>query len=76
MLRAYGKRARDIRRRLAYLARGSQRSLAALLRRIGARALRPAAAENKNVFVMKREAAAALGVSKLSDLEAHWPAAG
>ena len=38
--------------------------------------LRPAAAENKNVFVMKRDAAAALGVSTLSDLEAHWPAAG
>ena len=50
-----------------HLARGSKRSLAALLRRIGARALRPAAAENKNVFVMKRDAAAQLGVAKLSD---------
>jgi len=57
-----------------YLARGSRTGLAALLKRIGARPLRPAAAENKNVFVMKRDAAAQLGVSKLSDLKAHWPA--
>ena len=59
-----------------YLARGSRRGLAALLRRIGARPLRPAPAENKNVFVMKRDLAAQLGISKLSDLKAHWPAAG
>ncbi len=59
-----------------YLARGSKRSLGALLRRIGARPLRAAPAENKNLFVMKRDAAAQLGISKLSDLKAHWPAAG
>ncbi len=76
-LRAYGKRARDIRRRLAST---SPAAASAAWRRCcggsAPRPLRPAAAENKNVFVMKREAAAALGVSKLSDLEAHWPAAG
>lgn len=59
-----------------YLARGSRRGLATLLRRIGARPLRSAPAENKNVFVMKRDLAAQLGISKLSDLKAHWPAAG
>jgi glycine betaine/choline ABC-type transport system substrate-binding protein len=59
-----------------YLAGGSHRSLATLLRRIGARALRLAPAENKNLFVMKRDVAAQLGVAKLSDLKAHWPAAG
>ena len=59
-----------------HLARGSRRGLATLLRRIGARPLRLAAAENKNVFVMKRDVAAQLGVSKLSDLKAHWPPAG
>jgi glycine betaine/choline ABC-type transport system substrate-binding protein len=58
-----------------YLARGSKRSLRALLRRIGARPLRAAPAENKNLFVMKRDAAAALGISKLSDLKAQMPAA-
>ena len=56
--------------------RGSKRSLGALLRRIGGRPLRPAPAENKNLFVMKRDAAAALGIPTLSHLKAHWPAAG
>lgn len=59
-----------------YLARGSRRGLAALLKGIGARPLRPAPAEDKNVFVMKRDMAAQLGITRLSDLKAYWPAAG
>jgi len=59
-----------------HLARGRSGGLATLLRRIGARPLRQARAENKNVFVMKRDVAARLGISRLSDLKAHWPAAG
>jgi glycine betaine/choline ABC-type transport system substrate-binding protein len=59
-----------------YLGRGGDQSLAALLRPIGARALRKAPAEDKNLFVMKRDVAAQLGIGKLSDLKAHWPAAG
>jgi glycine betaine/choline ABC-type transport system substrate-binding protein len=59
-----------------YLARGGDRSLATLLERIGARALTPAPAENKNVFVMKTDVAAQLNVTKLSDLAAYWPRAG
>jgi glycine betaine/choline ABC-type transport system substrate-binding protein len=59
-----------------YFSRGSHRSLAALVRKIGGRALKQAPAEDKNVFVMKRDVAAGLGVTKLSDLKAQWPAAG
>jgi len=58
-----------------YLARGSTRKLGPLLRRIGARPLRLAPGENKNVFVMKRERAAALGITTLSQAAAQWPAA-
>jgi glycine betaine/choline ABC-type transport system substrate-binding protein len=58
-----------------YLARGSHRSIGKLLERIGARALTPAPAENKNLFVMKTDVAAQYHVSKLSDLAAYWPAA-
>jgi glycine betaine/choline ABC-type transport system substrate-binding protein len=59
-----------------YLGKGSRKSLASLLRPIGARALRKAPAEDKNLFVMKRDVAAQLGIGKLSDLKAQWPAAG
>ena len=58
-----------------YLARGSTRKLGPLLRRIGARPLRLAPGENKNVFVMKRDRAAALGITTLSQAAAQWPAA-
>jgi glycine betaine/choline ABC-type transport system substrate-binding protein len=58
-----------------YLARGSKAGLGLLLRRIGARPLRLAPGENKNVFVMKRDRAAALGITTLSQAAAQWPAA-
>jgi hypothetical protein len=35
-------------------------------------ALRFAPGENRNVFVMKRDVAATLGVTKLSDLQRFW----
>jgi subtilisin family serine protease len=51
------------------------RSLARSLARIGAAPTQESAAEDQNVFVMKREVAQALGISKLSDLAAYWPRA-
>jgi hypothetical protein len=36
---------------------------------------RPGPAENKNLFVMKRDRAAQLGISTLSQAAAQWPAA-
>jgi glycine betaine/choline ABC-type transport system substrate-binding protein len=46
--------------------------LRAALAPAGAVALRQAPGENRNVFVMKRDVAAQLGVSKLSDLARYW----
>jgi subtilisin family serine protease len=43
--------------------------------RIGARPLARSPAEDRNGFAMKRDVAAALGISKLSDLARYWPAA-
>ena len=50
-------------------------SLRATLARRGLQPMRFAPGENRNVFVVKRDTAASLGVSKLSDLARHWPAA-
>jgi glycine betaine/choline ABC-type transport system substrate-binding protein len=47
----------------------------AVTRRLGARALEPAPGQNANAFVMKREAARAYGVRRLSDLTRRWPVA-
>ena len=52
------------------------RSLPRALARIGAVPMRLAPAEDRNTFVMKRDVAQQLGVSKLSDLARYWPAAG
>jgi glycine betaine/choline ABC-type transport system substrate-binding protein len=49
--------------------------LRAALARIGAEPTRFAPGENRNVFVAKRDTAARLGVSKLSDLARYWPSA-
>jgi glycine betaine/choline ABC-type transport system substrate-binding protein len=49
--------------------------LARELRGIGARPMRLAPAENRNLFVMKADEARALGVARLSDLTRYWPAA-
>lgn len=43
------------------------------LRALHAAPLRPAPATNENVFVMKRETAGRLGVTRLSDLSRYWP---
>jgi subtilisin family serine protease len=51
------------------------RSLARALARIGAAPTHEAPAQDQNVFVMKREAAHELGISKLSDLARYWPRA-
>jgi glycine betaine/choline ABC-type transport system substrate-binding protein len=50
-------------------------ALRGALARIGAEPQRFAPGQNRNVFVMKRDAAARLGVAKLSDLGRFWPAA-
>jgi glycine betaine/choline ABC-type transport system substrate-binding protein len=66
---------------LAYLLDRPERraSIAAPLRaalaEIGAEPQRLAPGENRNVFVMKRDAAARLGITKVSDLGRYWPAA-
>jgi glycine betaine/choline ABC-type transport system substrate-binding protein len=46
--------------------------LRAALARAGAVPLRQAPGENRNVFVMKRDVAAQLGIAKLSDLARYW----
>jgi glycine betaine/choline ABC-type transport system substrate-binding protein len=55
---------------------GVRRPLRRALRPLRARPLALAPGENRNLFVMKRATAAALGVAKVSDLVRHWPAAG
>jgi glycine betaine/choline ABC-type transport system substrate-binding protein len=50
--------------------------LRSALARIGAEPQRFAPGQNRNVFVMKRDVATRLGISKLSDLGRYWPAAG
>jgi subtilisin family serine protease len=52
------------------------RSLTRALARIHARPLRLSPAQNRNEFVVKRDVAGALGITKLSDLGRYWPAAG
>jgi glycine betaine/choline ABC-type transport system substrate-binding protein len=52
------------------------RPLRRALRPLRARALALAPGENRNMFVMHRATAAALGVAKVSDLARYWPAAG
>jgi glycine betaine/choline ABC-type transport system substrate-binding protein len=47
----------------------------ALRREVGAQPMALAPGENRNVFVMKTDAARRLGVTKLSDLARYWPAA-
>jgi glycine betaine/choline ABC-type transport system substrate-binding protein len=46
----------------------------ALRRKVHAQPLQLAPGENRNVFVMKTDAAQRLGVTKLSDLAQYWPA--
>jgi glycine betaine/choline ABC-type transport system substrate-binding protein len=45
------------------------------LARIGVEPMKLSRAQDSNVFVMKNDAAARLGVAKLSDLARYWPAA-
>ena len=45
------------------------------LAKIGARATRFAPGSDQNVFVVKRDTASALGITKISDLARYWPAA-
>jgi glycine betaine/choline ABC-type transport system substrate-binding protein len=47
----------------------------ALKRKAHAEPLQLAPGENRNVFVMKTDAAARLGVAKISDLAKYWPPA-
>jgi osmoprotectant transport system substrate-binding protein len=54
---------------------GVVRPLRRALRPLRARLLTRAPGENRNLFVMKRDTAAALGIAKLSDLTRYWPAA-
>jgi glycine betaine/choline ABC-type transport system substrate-binding protein len=62
---------------LRYLVGTSPKALAAgltrTLARIGVEPMRLSRAQDRNVYVMKRDAAARLGVSKLSDLARYWP---
>jgi subtilisin family serine protease len=51
------------------------KSLARSLARIGAAPMQESSAQDQNVFVMKREVAEGLGISKLSDLARYWPRA-
>jgi glycine betaine/choline ABC-type transport system substrate-binding protein len=64
---------------LRYLAGDDRHALARGLRhqlaRIGCVPFKPAPAQDRNVYVMKRDLAAQLGVSKLSDLAKYWPKA-
>ena len=55
--------------------RGSQGELGAPSRRRGARAAKFAPGQNRNLFVTKRDTAAALGLATLSDVAKYWPAA-
>jgi glycine betaine/choline ABC-type transport system substrate-binding protein len=55
----------------AAIARGLRHQLA----RIGAVPLKPAPAQDRDVYVMKNDLAAQLGVTKLSDLARYWPKA-
>src|SRR4051794_25837448 len=49
-------------------------SLRRSLARLGATPMRLSPAEDRNSFAMKRDVAAGLGISKLSDLARYWPA--
>ena len=51
------------------------KSLKRALKPIGATPLRLSPAQDRNGFAMKRDTAARLGISKLSDLKRYWPAA-
>ena len=51
------------------------RTLRKATAKIGARPLRLSPAQNRNGFAMKRDVAADLGISKLSDLTRYWPPA-
>ena len=55
---------------------GVRRPLRRALRPLHARLLALAPGENRNMFVMKRATAEALGVAKLSDLARYWPTVG
>jgi glycine betaine/choline ABC-type transport system substrate-binding protein len=55
----------------AALARGLEHQLA----RIGGVPLKAAPAQDRNVYVMKNDLAAQLGVTKISDLAKYWPQA-
>lgn len=61
------------------LVRGSeanvQRVLKRELRKIGGTPSKLAPATDNNVFAMKRDISAALGITKLSDLQRYWPKA-
>jgi glycine betaine/choline ABC-type transport system substrate-binding protein len=52
-----------------------RRPLRRALRRIGARPMRLAQAQNRNLFVMKTDTARNLGVATLSDVARLWPPA-
>ena len=51
------------------------KTLKGALARIGGRPLRRSPAQDRNGFAMKRDVAAALGISTLSDLARYWPPA-
>ena len=53
------------------IARGVRHQLA----RIGGVPMRTAPAQDRNVFVMKIDTAAQLGIRKISDLARYWPKA-
>jgi glycine betaine/choline ABC-type transport system substrate-binding protein len=55
----------------AAIARGLSHQVA----RIGGARLKPAPAQDRNVYVMKTDLAAQLGVTKISDLAKYWPKA-
>jgi glycine betaine/choline ABC-type transport system substrate-binding protein len=55
----------------AAIARGLGHQLA----RIGGVAMKPAPAQDRNVYVMKKDVSAKLGVTKISDLARYWPKA-
>jgi glycine betaine/choline ABC-type transport system substrate-binding protein len=55
----------------AAIAKGLRHQLA----RIGGVPMRPAPAQDRNVYVMKNDVSAQLGVTKISDLAKYWPKA-
>jgi hypothetical protein len=44
------------------------------LAKVGAKAAKFAPGSDQNIIITKRDTAAALGISKISDLAKYWPA--